>query len=91
MKKAIGAGFFSIFCEFLAEALTICTIGSIIGAAAGLGVGFLAASSMGIQMTIEPRAVAVAILAAVISGVVFGLYPACKAARLKPVDALNCE
>lgn len=91
VKKAIGAGFFSIFCEFLAEALTICTIGSIIGAAAGLGVGFLAASSMGIQMTIEPRAVAVAILAAVISGVVFGLYPACKAARLKPVDALNCE
>ena len=86
-----SAGFFSIFCEFLAEALTICTIGSIIGAAAGLGVGFLAASSMGIQMTIEPRAVAVAILAAVISGVVFGLYPACKAARLKPVDALNCE
>lgn len=96
LRKAIGATDGVIRAQFLFEAILITVMGGIIGiligAAITLLIGFIASSQgFDFQMAIHPDTVIVAILSAVIFGVVFGLYPARKAAQLSPVEALRYE
>lgn len=91
IKKAIGARFTSVMTEFLFEALTICVIGSIIGSVLGYTTIFIGGKILGMDINVKPSTVIFSFLSAVITGVIFGLYPAYKAAKMKPVDALRCD
>ena len=91
IKKAIGASFSSILGEFMSEALTISLIGSIIGAVLGVSVLFIGGKAANIDMIINIGTVTKAVLSAVACGLVFGIYPAVKAAKMRPVDALRRE
>lgn len=91
IKKAIGASFMSIMAEFLSEALTICVIGSIIGSGLALLCVGVGGYLFNMDISIAPSAFILAFSSAVIVGVLFGLYPAYKAAKMKVVDALRYE
>lgn len=91
IKKAIGASFSSILAEFMSEALTISLIGSIIGAVLGVLVLIFGGMIAKIDMVIHIGTLIKAIVSAVVCGLVFGIYPAVKAAKMRPVDALRRE
>ncbi|MEQ1692379.1 MAG: ABC transporter permease [Gemmatimonas sp.] len=91
VRKALGATRGTILWQFLVEAATLTGIGGAIG----LFVGWLAAlairSYSPIEASIPPMAVVIALGASAITGILFGLLPASRAARLDPVDALRDE
>jgi len=91
VRKALGATRATILWQFLVEAATLTGIGGAIG----LFVGWLAAlgirSFTPIEASIPPTAVVVALGASVVTGVLFGMLPASRAARLDPVEALRHE
>ena len=91
IRKAIGAARGNILMQFLIESLVV----SLMGGVLGLGLSVLAVDFLGpvLDMTLEiPVDVAwLAIAFSVVIGVVFGMYPASKASKLKPIDALHYE
>ncbi|MCL2056772.1 MAG: ABC transporter permease [Oscillospiraceae bacterium] len=91
IKKSIGASRHDILAEFLMEALAISVIGSLAGTAAGLL--FLAAGCLplGIPLRFNTQTIALCVMFSICVGVVFGVYPASVAAKMKPVDALRSE
>lgn len=91
IKKAIGASFWSIMSEFLAEALTICAIGSIIGSVLGFLLVTMGGYILKMDIYISISSFVIAIVCAILVGAIFGLYPAFKAAKMKVVDALRYE
>ena len=92
IRKAIGAERKSIIAQFLIEAAMLCGIGGIIGILIGTG-GSLLVGRLMFQMTIYPAAwiTLCAFTLSVALGILFGIYPAAKAARLQPVEALRAE
>lgn len=88
IKKALGATKGIILREFLAEALLLSLGGGVIGVALGGGAGMLGIAAFGIAVP-WPSAAGWLIVFAAGIGVVFGVYPAMKAARLDPVEALK--
>ena len=91
IKKALGATMNTILNEFLFEALTICVLGSIIGSSFGLIIIKIGENLFNISAEISLLSIIVSFLSAILTGVVFGIYPAYKAAKMKPVDALRYE
>jgi len=96
LRKAVGARYGDIMGQFLTESVLITFFASIIGIILGVGISFLislGAKSQGIDwlFSVPPRAFLVAMAFAVICGVLFGLMPARKAARLDPIVALRNE
>lgn len=91
IKKSIGASRKDILLEFLFEAILITFIGSVLGVIAGYAVSFLGASYFGITLGIRFDIMALAVGFSFVTGVIFGVYPALKAASLRPVDALRME
>jgi len=91
VRKALGATKATILWQFLVEAATLTGIGGAIG----LFVGWLSAlgirSFTPIQASVPPTAVVVALGASVVTGILFGMLPASRAARLDPVEALRHE
>lgn len=90
IKKALGATRGDIMREFLTEALLLSTGGGVIGVAVGVGIGAAGASLLGLSLPSLASLGWLVLFAAVI-GMIFGVYPAAKAARLDPVEALRCE
>ena len=91
VRKALGARSGEILWQFLVEASTVTVIGALVGLAIGGGGALLLAALTPIPATVPLWAVGTALLAAALTGILFGLYPAWRAARLDPVDALRYE
>ena len=91
LRMAVGAKRWHILLQFLVEAVILSTIGGIAGVAAGIAGARLATTLAGWPTIISPQAVMIAFLFSFIVGVFFGLYPANKASRLNPIEALRYE
>lgn len=91
IRKALGAEYKDIIAQFLIEAVVICTIGGCIGMIIGLGGGLIAAALAKVPPLISPLTILIAFGFSTSIGIIFGLYPARKAARMNPVEALRYE
>ena len=91
LRKALGAKPGDILRQFLIEASTLSLVGGILGVAVAFGVGIIAprVTSIGVDITLVPVVIAVVVAAGV--GLIFGVYPAARAARLTPIEALRAE
>ena len=92
IRKAIGADRSVILMQFLVEAVVLCMLGCLIGIAlswAALRVISVVVSSLDISFRMNGAVVLIAVGFCFLIGIVFGLYPANKAAKMKPIDALH--
>lgn len=90
IRKALGARRSDILKQFLVEALLLSSIGGIIGVATGMAAGSLAAS-VGMAFVASWNVVGVAVGASTAIGLIFGIFPAYRASRLTPIEALTQE
>jgi putative ABC transport system permease protein len=91
LRMAVGARTRDILGQFLVEAVTLSLIGGLIGVALGTGASLAIGSFLGWRVLLSPEAIGLAVAFAFVIGVFFGFYPARKAARLNPVEALRFE
>lgn len=91
LRMAVGARDADILAQFLVEALVLSGLGGVLGIALGGGGALAVASVARWPVSISPVAVLVAVSFSVLVGVVFGFYPAWRASRLDPIDALRYE
>jgi len=89
LRKALGATPGDLFRQFVIEAGTLTALGGLLGVATGLAVGYIVPRAANIAVTITPLPVLTAVGVAVAVGLVFGVYPALRAARLAPIEALR--
>lgn len=91
LRKAIGARNADITLQFLSEAVALTVIGGIVGIALGAAISWGVNQSGLVTTTVSLQAVALAFSVSAIIGIVFGYYPARKAARMSPIEALRYE
>lgn len=91
LLKAIGAKEKDILTQFLVESVVMSLIGGIIGIAIGISGAFLVSLIANIPFVVSIPSVIIAVGVSTLVGVVFGLYPARRAAKLSPIDALRYE
>ena len=91
IRLAVGARSRDILTQFLTEALILSLIGALAGVALGLGSAHALAHFAGWEIVLQPHGVILAVASASIVGIFFGWWPARKAARLNPIDALRYE
>jgi putative ABC transport system permease protein len=89
IRKAIGARKSDILGQFIVEAVLLSVLGGLLGVAAGLGSSHFKVLS--IKPVIAPYSVGLAFAVAILTGLFFGIYPANRAASLRPIDALRYE
>ena len=91
IRLAIGARGREVLLQFLVEAIVLCMLGGFVGMALGLGGSYFAAQAMSLPFRILPQIIAIAFGFSVAVGVLFGFFPALKASRLNPIEALRHE
>jgi putative ABC transport system permease protein len=91
VRMAVGARPSAILAQFLVEALTLSLAGGVLGVLLGVGSAQWLASRFHWATLIQPEVITVSVAFSALVGVVFGLYPAHKASRLDPIDALRFE
>lgn len=91
IRKALGATYFVIVTQFLIEAVVISLMGGIIGIALGIGASKLIGLASGMSTVISVPTIILSFAFSMAIGLVFGIYPARKAAKLNPIDALHYE
>ena len=91
VRKALGATKGTILWQFLVEAATLTSIGALTGLGVGWLISLLVRSTTPLQASIPAGAILAALLASCLTGILFGLFPASRAARLDPIDALRYE
>ncbi len=91
IRKALGATRRDILSQFLVESATLSTAGAAMGILLGLGMAFLVKMLTPLPAAVAPWSIAVGVLLGILVGVTAGVYPASRAARLNPIDALRAE
>ena len=91
IRKALGATRQEILLQFLIEAATLTGFGGLIGILIGLGFGRIVTLAMKIDATVPIGLTVIAVMISVTIGIVFGMLPAQRAAKLDPIDALRYE
>jgi ABC-type antimicrobial peptide transport system permease subunit len=91
VKMALGASGREVFKEFMTEALLLTILGSLVGVVLGVGFSWFITWFIGVPLHVEPASFIWAYLLASAFGVVFALFPAWKASRLSPMEALRYE
>lgn len=91
VRLAIGATEGQVLTQFLVEAIVLCLFGGLIGTVIGLALAFTAVTLMGVPFVFDPSIVLIAFGFSALIGVVFGYFPARRAARMNPIDALRYE
>jgi len=91
VRKALGATSKNIMVQFLSEAVIICQLGGIVGILLGILVGFGVAAGIKGEFVVPWQWMILAMIVCLIVGVISGLYPAMKAAKLDPIESLRHE
>lgn len=90
-RKALGAKNSSIRLQFIIESIILCLIGGVLGIVLGFALGAVAASMLGYVAAAPVTAILGSVVFSMVIGVFFGYYPANKAAKLDPIEALRYE
>ena len=90
-RKALGATNSSIRIQFIVESIAICVIGGVIGILIGIGIAAVATKLLGFSVSPSVDGMILSVTFSVLIGVFFGYYPANKAAKLNPIEALRYE
>lgn len=91
IRKALGARRSRILAQFATEAVTLSLVGGLVGVAIGLGFAGLGRWALGLSMVVPAWAVVLSLAMSSGVGLIFGIYPAARAARLDPVEAMRAE
>ncbi|HEB12343.1 MAG TPA: FtsX-like permease family protein, partial [Actinobacteria bacterium] len=91
LRKAVGAKRKDILKQFLTESVTLSLIGGLVGILLGMGGARLLAAAMGSQTVVTANSVVLAFVFSAAIGIFFGIYPAIRASKLSPIDALKYE
>ncbi len=92
LRKAVGAKRGDVLVQFLAEAMVLSVAGGLIGVALGIGGAQLISPLLGnSKALVTPQSIVLALTVSLAIGIFFGFYPANRAARLNPIDALRYE
>ncbi len=91
IRKALGAKTRDVLIQFLTESALISAFGGFLGVAIGVGLVTLGGSLIGIQVVVKPEVIGIAVGFSALVGIFFGLYPASRAAKSDPIDALRYE
>ena len=91
IRMALGATRLTILLQFLVESVTLCLLGGLLGVAIGAGSATLLSRFAGWETFVSPESVALASLFSVGVGLFFGIWPARRAAKLDPIEALRYE
>jgi putative ABC transport system permease protein len=91
IRKALGATRFNILLQFVIEAMVLCLLGGTVGIVLGTSVAALLSRVLGWSIVVSPAAIGVAFGFSAAVGLFFGIWPARKAARLDPIEALRYE
>ncbi|CAM3540440.1 ABC transporter permease [Arcobacter aquimarinus] len=90
-RLAIGAMENEVLLQFLVESIVLATLGGIIGIFLGLGIGYITVNIMDLPFILNSQIILISFVFSTLIGVFFGYFPARKAARLNPIDALRYE
>ncbi|MDD3290231.1 MAG: FtsX-like permease family protein, partial [Eubacteriales bacterium] len=91
IRKSLGARTKDILTQFLIESMILAAIGGMIGTLLGIGIAAIGMDIAGVALIIDPMMILLAVGFSAVVGMFFGLYPARKAARLDPIEALRYE
>ncbi len=91
LRKALGAKKQTIVLQFLTESIILTFVGGIIGIGVGIFASFVIASITGSIFVVSPNAILLAFVVSAGIGILFGWYPARRAANLQPIEALRYE
>ena len=91
IRKAIGASRGNVLTQFLVEALSVSLLGGLLGLGLAVGLAGILGKALGMTVAVSPEIGLMAIAFSMCVGVIFGLYPANKASKLRPIQALRYE